>query len=836
MNRLEESDFDAESGPIPLEQLKKIVGGNRPYETKPMDGDRATALTAGAEATAMAPASGDALGFTVGQAPKVIASQITTGTDGQFSGALTYGPPQAGSSNGFVGKVDVTFKGKNTGADSVEVTVFDHGKQESVKLTAADVAKRAGSGDGLYTDLNNKLSGLQNDKATERDAFNQNIEKSFRESVKTKTAGPAEGYYSTEAKAKITLLKPDDKGQLIAKYESSSGSKGWKSQIEHARDEIQEDNNKAVVKASKAHDEHAATHEVVRGNEKAASEAVKSAQKGLQDSIRDQHAKRAEAGTAAQDKAAAEANYKDAAKTSVKAQSEARSALEKSASAKPFDLEKGFRTTDDLHASGKNSAVQKGTTTEARDALVKAIVSGTVAKDAVARAGKDLEAANHRADAAQKTFEQAKQTVKDNQASVTKAESDALAAKKALETADKVKAEKAAIVKAAQDKAAIPPIVEAARDKIKQDSRNDLKNFGNDKGWGKTTELARDILLDKAKQDAKSRDKYVERNPEYVLAGGTTQTVTVSDNATVKATDTARIKTETKTIDFDSDYGSQHTREAAIRLQAGAERITTVDLGAAGTLTEVKKAYAEVGGEAKAEIIKTDAKVTVEASAKLVAHAEAKYSETIKTGSLETTRTVSATAHGEAGVKAGASLGFDGASIKLGASAEISAKANLIHEAKIGDVTLKSDLEVFAKAKAEAHADAKVNFNPFGKEGIGAKVGVGAEAAAGVGVQKTVGMKSAGGGGAEVGGGLYAGKIGVKADVDLGYKDGKLSAGINLGAALGVGLSVNIKIDTNIKLAMENAKRDIEKGNVFEQFRGALTNNPIGGFFRGFFS
>jgi hypothetical protein len=345
------------------------------------------------------------------------------------------------------------------------------------------------------------------------------------------------------------------------------------------------------------------------------------------------------------------------------------------------------------------------------------------------------------------------------------------------------------------------------------------------------------VLLDMAKQDAKDRNQYFEdAPPDRILAGGVSKTTVIDGSVTTEAKNIAQIKTEGKSIDFTSALGSQHSREVAIRAEAGIERSKTTDLGGGNSITEIGKAYAEISGEAKAEVIKTKAKTSVEVVAKLAAHAEVSHTETVKVGNVEATKTVRAAAHAEATAKAGASLGFDGVQVKASASVEASVKANMTHEVKIGDVKIKDDLEVYAKAKAEAKAEAKVNFNPFGKEGVGAKVGIGAEAAAGVGIQKTTGFKTAGGGGAEVGGGLYAGKIGAKADVDVGFKDGKLSANIDVGAALGVGVSVKLKLDTNIKKSFNDAKQDIINGNVFEKIRGVATIIPIGTFVRGFFS
>ncbi|WP_345821031.1 hypothetical protein ABC766_02600 [Methylobacterium fujisawaense] len=891
MNKQDDAAFDPDGGPIPLEQLKAIIGGNRPNEAKPMDGERASALTAGAESAA--PVSGEAIGFSA-QAPKITGSETTMGVEGRFEAKISYGPSQDGASGGLVGKVDVDVSGKKGDLDSVKVTVFDHGTNARLELTAAQVADRAASGSAMFKDVASKIDNLHG-KTKDSGSFGVDIEKSFREGMKTKTAGPSGGYYSIGSEAKGSLLKANEEGQVTWKPEGETSSKGWQGKIEatqaklaeHAQGDVNASraaHEAATDSYGKAVEQHAAAptkaaaQDAARGEVKASAEAAQMAVKTLADSARSVTAQKAEMNAADSAKVKAEANHTTAAAHSEKAQADADKALKSAAQATPTAHPKGFKTTDDVLSAKKEGTQPTVATSEAREALVKAVVASTTAKDAAAKTGKDLETASSRAENAAQKYAEAKQALKDNHASVDKAMADASAAKKALGAMDadgkpreratsvtaqktaeqlpadgkarsqsvsekpgiadlaKIAADKSAALKTAEDKLAKVNKPEAARDKIQQDDRNALKNLAKDKGLEKVTDLGRDILLDVAKQDAKDRKQYHEDSRENVLAGGISQTVAVDGKTTNVDKTIAQVKTATNAIDFTSVYGSQHTREASIRAQAGTEHVKTTGLGGDAVHTEVKKAYAEGGAEAKAEVVRTGGTTSVEAAAKLVAHAEASYSETLKAGDIEAKQSISATAHGEVGAKAGASLGFDGVSVKASVSAEVSAKANLTHEVKIGDVKIKDDLEVFARAKAEAKADVKVNFNPFGKEGLGAKASVGAEAAAGVGVQKTVGVKSAGGGSAEVGGGVYAGKIGVKADVDLGYRDGKVSAGVNLGAALGIGISVNVKFESNVKLAMENAKRDIERGNVFEKFRGVLTCNPIGGFMRGIFS
>ena len=87
-----------------------------------------------------------------------------------------------------------------------------------------------------------------------------------------------------------------------------------------------------------------------------------------------------------------------------------------------------------------------------------------------------------------------------------------------------------------------------------------------------------------------------------------------------------------------------------------------------------------------------------------------------------------------------------------------------------------------------------------------------------------------------MGAGLYAGKIGASADLDVGVKDGKFSLNLDLGASLGVGCSVQVKLDSDVGKAYSNALNDIENGNWAEKVGGVVSMLPPIAFIRGFFS
>lgn len=220
MNRLEESPFDPDGGPIPLDQLKAIIGGNRPLEQKPMDGDRAVALTAGGDATSHAPASGEAIGF-ADASPKVTSSTIKLEAEGRFDARFTYGPSSSEASG--AGAVDVHLVGTKEDAKSLVVTVQEHGaKGGGLTLTATELADRAASGNGLFKDIASRVDTINGKDKTSGD-LGKEIDKSLRADVKAKTAGPSGGYTSLEGEAKGTLVKMDGKGNFKGPEGETSG-------------------------------------------------------------------------------------------------------------------------------------------------------------------------------------------------------------------------------------------------------------------------------------------------------------------------------------------------------------------------------------------------------------------------------------------------------------------------------------------------------------------------------------------------------------------------------------------------------------------------------------
>lgn len=332
-----------------------------------------------------------------------------------------------------------------------------------------------------------------------------------------------------------------------------------------------------------------------------------------------------------------------------------------------------------------------------------------------------------------------------------------------------------------------------------------LKDEVKKDAWKNGVMVASKALEDVAKQAAKKDGTYEKRESSDVLAGGVSKDVTVKGKTTTEVVKVAQVKTESETESYSSALGSGKSASKSIRAETGYENKVTHDLGNGRSQTVTDKAYAGISGEAKAKYTITPTSIDAEAAAKAVAHAELRHTETTKIGIVETTKTTYVEGHAEAGVKAGAHLGFDGVKIGASASASASVSAGTSGEVKIGDaVKAGGDVKVFAEAMAEAKANAEVTFDPL-KGTAKAKVDVGAMASAGIGVEGKGGLFNAKtGSGVGVGGSYSVGAIGVKFKPDLDIKDGKMDLKVELGGALGVGGNVNLQIKGDLNKAKDN--------------------------------
>lgn len=122
-----------------------------------------------------------------------------------------------------------------------------------------------------------------------------------------------------------------------------------------------------------------------------------------------------------------------------------------------------------------------------------------------------------------------------------------------------------------------------------------------------------------------------------------------------------------------------------------------------------------------------------------------------------------------------------------------------------GDYYLDAKGQAYVGAKADAHGE--LTIDPA--HGVfAAKGGVDAFAGARAGVEGTANLGKFG----SVGGSATAqAGIGVTAKGGIGYKDGKLQVGFELGAALGIGFKVGFHADINVKGIVDTVKNAISK-------------------------
>jgi hypothetical protein len=829
-----------QEGSISLDVLKSIVGGANPNEKKHIDGDFAVALTAGKQdavptvapqVKAEAPVADKTLAAK--PAATVLESKVNYGEDKRFdlrlvveAGSKSPGKPQSDA------KVTFVAWGQKGDADGVRIVMSNQETRAKENLTPAQVAAKAQAGDPLFKQLDAQLKEIQGGDKKAPD-FSRDVEDGFRKNATGKTAAPAGklAVSDTHAKAEVKTVPVKDPttGKTTQKWESSvstparDAAKAAAEKAEKAEAQKNLTDKWDADKAKQAADKKAEKQEQARQQTKAAENPLKD--------MRDA------------DKAHKDAQNSQAKTGEAKRLAEAERDIAK---ARVPGTEAGVK----LAAAKQDPAQMKEAVKAHGDALYREAVSqNQVEKTTAAHSDAKAKAAETKAasEAAQKKFAEAKQQLQGSKEKLSGEAATQAAAKKAAgEGAGKERSNSVGAnpVKTGKDKAeetrpradTMPKQTATKSVEPPKPGRADQVRSVAEKGWGKANEYGSKLLEQADKDAAKAAGKLYSTDRENVLAGGITKVKTTDGDVTKERTTVAQVKTESGTTTYTNGVGRGASAHWNIRAEAGIEDSKTTDHGNGVSTTVTNKAYAGASFENSAKAVVTANSVSAEAATKVTAHAEASHSHTTKIGDVEHKHTISATAHAEANAKAGARLGFDGLSLQAKASVEASVKANLTSETKVGDHTIRNDLEVYAKAKAEAKAEAEVTFNPFAKDGkVKAKIGVGAEASAGVGVEGTTGFHGKNGG-ADIGAGAYIGKIGAKLDGDFEIKDGKVAASLNVGAALGVGLQLNFKIESNVKQAMQDAARDIEKGNFGEKVLGHLTNNAVGGFFRGLFS
>lgn len=266
---------------------------------------------------------------------------------------------------------------------------------------------------------------------------------------------------------------------------------------------------------------------------------------------------------------------------------------------------------------------------------------------------------------------------------------------------------------------------------------------------------------------------------------------------------------------------------------SGAQITENATLEAGKTVTDANGttlgAYAGLSGNATAMAGVSETGAVAQASVDVSAHAEASVGQEGSIGAVDGSAKETVEATAAAGARAGASLGFNGASVQASASAQACVDSATKIGASCGDVNASDTATVYAKAFAQADAEASLNLNPFADGKVGAKVGCSAMAGTAVGVEETAHVGIGDVASAEASGGVYAGEIGATASVDAGIDDGKLHANVDLGAALGVGVHVSFNVNVDFGAAVHGAADAISTvgqaaGSVVNTVGGAISD------------
>jgi hypothetical protein len=385
---------------------------------------------------------------------------------------------------------------------------------------------------------------------------------------------------------------------------------------------------------------------------------------------------------------------------------------------------------------------------------------------------------------------------------------------KALREAQAAKA-KAEAEKKAED---------AAKDKAKKDA--ELRQ----KITGFAVSAADQAFTEAAKADAKERGTYSKTTTTDVTHGGVESETHEADGVKVTTNTLHQTTLKHGVESWDSELGYGKNGVWAPKAEAGYETVTEFT-DASGDKRIVKdSAYASAEFENKAGYSVTDAAVNAEASSKIVGHAEIKHSETSTVLGLEVTTEKSLAAHGEAGVKAGAHLGFDGLKVEAAAKAEATASATGSHEAKIGEGSAKVSADVFVQAKAEAKAGADVTFDPLAGK-ITAKIGASAEAGVGVGADAEGSLKSKDGNGVTVGAHVKAGTVGGTFEPEVKIENGKVDIKLKIGGYVGIGGTFDVAITGDYKKAGERFDGAVKDLIGYSEHNGQINidTSPVRG-------
>lgn len=530
---------------------------------------------------------------------------------------------------------------------------------------------------------------------------------------------------------------------------------------------------------------------------------------------------RAKAGAAAKDAFEKDAAKLKSAETKLSEIKKTADQFGTTAKAKIDHLEKELKANKSpTHSAGIPEVIQH---LESQKADMQAKVQSAEKSVAAAKTASEKSAAEYKPfqDSAQasKEHDAASKSAKSAASEEAKAKKELSDAKAGHEKQTKTAAEAEAAAKAKEDQA--KGGAKSAAEKSAQEDREQVKNLFKDQWKDLGGKLARDVGIDIAKNAAKANGSFSENTTKTVLAGGVTEAKSSDGDKTETTTRIGQVSTEGHTASYASGAGAG--AEADWRITAEAGKITeTKNADGSGQVT---KTYAGASVDAHASAHASWSGVAAQAGVTVSGHAEA--SHTFKSAG-DSELKLYAQADASAGAKAGVTLGFDGLKMEASAKAEATASTGATASTKIGDVNAEVDAKIYATAKAEAKASAVVNFDPS-KGAVGGGVKMGAVLSAGVGAETSAKLKGASGGYAEAGVGIHVGKLGAKADVDVGFKDGALELKVDMGAYIGIGTDIKFNCKANFSEAAKNASQDIKSDNWFTKAKGLLSYTP-GGF------
>lgn len=743
MSKNAEGQSVDDKAPLPEDVLKGLVGGRRGEEAKPMDGDHAAALTAGAEA------AGHGGGF----------------VDVAKAGFNPILPPGAGN----VAPIKVEpleGPGHGNGAKPAEGGVSTPAEPAKVGAPGEDPTSAA-----LKDFQNLHGTGLKTQDDTSKTYWKGTVEKEMLDGnpAKVTTKSTASDNAKT-ASEKQEAAADEHRTHLLSVAEQANKDAA-------SKQAGQQSLKSAETGAKTAFDTVVKSHQDVQ---KKPDDVVKGAQ-NLVNIAQDIHK------TSVDTVKATEENLRNAVKTGksddVKAAKDAyiqalsderthkanldtyKQNLLGVVGEKIQDKVKDLKNADDALKKARGDAGDEG-----RPRANSLPAGPTSPAGDGSHAGRDGAATTGDAPKGQDVGKQVEKTLH-----------DADAAKKAADVAKK------ADEKAKEDA------------KKAEDNRKNLVKFGD--------KVISQVLTDIAKTDAKATGNYKDTTGTEVTHGGAeSKTEHLADGSEV-TTNTLHQTTLTQGHEsWKSDFGEGENVVWSPKAEAGYETVHTTTDDSGHKVTVKDKAQASVEWQNKAGYSITKNHVDAEASTKLVAHAELSHSSTETVLGLENTTTTTVSAHGEAGAKAGFHLGYDGVNAEVKVSAEATVSATVNNDTKIGDATATVGATVFAQAKAGANASAEVNFDPK-TGAVKAKVGGGFEATAGVGADVNVGLMSDSGNGVGGTAHFKAGSVGVKFEPDLSVKDGKVDFKLSVGGYLGVGGTYDFQIKGDVNKAAENVNK-----------------------------